>query len=110
MLCRTDSAYMSATAARRALVSGTFSAVDYVCDLLEQIKQANGDLCAFISLSRKVRADRQRAANRPLALLHSLPFAVKDLIDVRGTRTSGNSSVTAAEACRTGAGRIPQAF
>jgi aspartyl-tRNA(Asn)/glutamyl-tRNA(Gln) amidotransferase subunit A len=107
MFCRDDYAYMSATAARAALVSGAFSAVDYVRALLERIQQANDHLHAFVSLSPESalrsaqRADRRRAAGLPLPSLHGLPFAVKDLIDVRGTRTSAHSRVPAKAASKT---------
>jgi len=109
MLRRGDYAYMSATTARAALVRGAFSAVDYVCALLERIQQANDHLHAFVSLSPESalrsaqRADRRRAAGFSLPPLHGLPFAVKDLIDVRGTRTSAHSRLSAKAASKTAA-------
>ncbi|HEX5830612.1 MAG TPA: amidase, partial [Gemmatimonadaceae bacterium] len=86
-----------------------FSAVDYVCALLERIQQANDHLHAFVSLSPESalrsaqRADRRRAAGLSLPPLHGLPFAVKDLIDVRGTRTSAHSRLCAEAASKTAA-------
>jgi aspartyl-tRNA(Asn)/glutamyl-tRNA(Gln) amidotransferase subunit A len=92
-----DYAYLSATAAHAALLGGAFSAVDYVSALLERAKQADEHLHAFLSLSPERalrsarRADRRRASGLRLPALHGIPFAVKDLIDVRGARTSAHS-------------------
>jgi aspartyl-tRNA(Asn)/glutamyl-tRNA(Gln) amidotransferase subunit A len=104
-----DYAYLSATAARAALASGAFSAVDYVSALLERIQQANEHLHAFVSLlpERALRsarhADRRRAMGLRLPPLHGIPFAIKDLIDFRGTRTSAQSRFCAEAASKTAA-------
>jgi len=107
-----DYAFLSATAARAALVSGAFSAVDYVSALLERTQQANEHLHAFVSLSPERalrsarRADRRRAAGLGLPPLHGIPFAVKDMIDVRGTRTSAHSRFSAEAASKTAAAAL----
>lgn len=104
-----DYAYLSATATRAELANGAFSAVDYVSALLERVQQTNEHLHAFVSLSPEQalrsarRADRRRAAGLYLPPLHGIPFAVKDLIDVRGTRTSAHSRVSSKEAGKTAA-------
>lgn len=105
----TDYAYMSATAARAALGKGALSAVTYVGALLERIQRANERLHAFVSLSpdsaleAAQRADRRRVAGLPLPPLHGVPFAVKDLIDVRGIRTSAHSRHRTQSASKTAA-------
>ena len=102
-------AYLGATAARAALVAGEFSAVDYVSGLLERIGRLNGHLHAFLSLApepalRSAReADRRRAARSRLRPLHGVPFAVKDLIEVRGQKTSAHSRALAAIATKSAA-------
>jgi aspartyl-tRNA(Asn)/glutamyl-tRNA(Gln) amidotransferase subunit A len=109
MACGADYAYLSATAARTALLSGTLSAVDYVSALLQRAEDADQHLHAFLSLSPEralrsaARADRRRAAGLHLPPLHGIPFAVKDLIDVRGTRTSAHSRCSAEAASQTAA-------
>ena len=106
---REDYAYLSATAARAALTAGEFSAVDYVSALVERIERSNSHLHAFLSLApdlalRSARhADRRRAAGLRLPPLHGIPFAAKDLIDVRGQRTTAHSRVVAEAANKTAA-------
>jgi aspartyl-tRNA(Asn)/glutamyl-tRNA(Gln) amidotransferase subunit A len=104
-----DTAYLSATAARAALATGALRAVDYVSALLERIRLTNDHLRAFLSVSpddalRSARhADRRRALGLPLPLLHGVPFAVKDMIDVRGVRTTAHSRHPARVATKTAA-------
>jgi len=99
--------YLSATAARTALASGALSAVDYITGLLERIERVDGRLHAFISLSSEQaleaarRADERRASGLSLPPLHGVPFAVKDLIDVRGEPTRAQSRLPTGSAEKT---------
>jgi aspartyl-tRNA(Asn)/glutamyl-tRNA(Gln) amidotransferase subunit A len=109
MLRGGDYAYLSASAARAALASGSFSAVEYVSALLDRIQQANEHSHAFISTSPERalrfarRADQRRTLGLPLPPLHGVPFAIKDLIDVRGLPTSAQSRCSTPAASRTAA-------
>jgi aspartyl-tRNA(Asn)/glutamyl-tRNA(Gln) amidotransferase subunit A len=100
-------AFQSATVARAGLVSGLFSAVEYVSALLHRIELSNPQLHAFVSVSWESalraarRADQRRAAGGHLPPLHGIPFAVKDLFDVRSTSTRAHSRVPAQVAGRT---------
>jgi len=78
---------------------GEFFAVDAVRACLEKIAAGNAELRAFISVreSEALReaeaADSARAAGSTPGLLWGVPLAVKDLIDVRGMRTTAASRV-----------------
>ena len=79
--------------------SGKRSALDLVDSCLEQIATQDDVLNAFIT----VLADdaREQARNADVAVareqkigpLHGIPISVKDIIDVRGTRTTAASRV-----------------
>jgi aspartyl-tRNA(Asn)/glutamyl-tRNA(Gln) amidotransferase subunit A len=82
------------------LRSGALSPVDLVRACLAQI-DARPELNAFITrLDDEALADaRERekeiAAGAYRGLLHGIPIAVKDLVDVRGTRTTSGSALPA---------------
>ncbi len=92
---------------RAALAGGELGAVEYLSALLERIHRADRHLHAFVSLAWEQaldaarQADLRRAAGVPLPALHGVPFAVKDLIDVRGAPTSAHSRHPAEVASRT---------
>lgn len=81
---------------------GAISPLDLVHHCLEQI-EARRRLNAFISvledsaLDDARRAEREIRANRWRGPLHGIPIAVKDLVDVAGTRTSAGSALPANE-------------
>ena len=87
------------------LRSGALSPVDLVRACLAQI-DARPELNAFITrLDDEALADaRERekeiAAGAYRGLLHGIPIAVKDLVDVRGTRTTSGSALPADIATR----------
>lgn len=99
MLPEEDIAFLSVVAARRALVRGDLSAEQYIGALLQRIADLNETYRAFASISTQAaleaarQADRKRAVPGKLPPLHGVPFAVKDLIDVRGEPTLANSLV-----------------
>jgi amidase len=74
------------------------SAVEVLDHHLDRIDAVDPALNAIVALddrealrSRAEEADRAVAAGAPLGPLHGLPVAVKDLMDVRGLRTSYGS-------------------
>ena len=87
------------------LRSGALSPVDLVRACLAQI-DARPELNAFITrLDDEALADaRERekeiAAGAYRGLLHGVPIAVKDLVDMRGTRTTSGSALPADIATR----------
>jgi aspartyl-tRNA(Asn)/glutamyl-tRNA(Gln) amidotransferase subunit A len=83
----------------RALRRGETSAEAITEACLQQIADQDPSINAFISvLGDEARAqardaDRERAAGRDRGPLHGIPLSIKDLLDVRGTRTTAASRV-----------------
>ncbi|ODP31698.1 hypothetical protein A9762_06540 [Pandoraea sp. ISTKB] len=75
------------------------SALEYVVALLDGIAAENSTLCAFLDVYRDEaivaarQADARMARGEATGVLHGVPFAVKDLIDVEGKPTTAQSSV-----------------
>jgi Asp-tRNA(Asn)/Glu-tRNA(Gln) amidotransferase A subunit family amidase len=97
---------LSLTQLRERLQSGEVTAVDAVRVCLERIASENQELQAFVSLcaeealstaSGMAESEEKPAASEKLAFsekpLWGVPVAVKDLIDVRGMRTTAASRV-----------------
>ncbi len=87
---------LSATAAVRAMRRGELTAERYAEALLARCARY-ADLNAFITLrpdhvrEQARAADRLRAANRPLGLLHGLPIPLKDSVNTKDLPTSGGT-------------------
>ncbi len=94
----------SLTQLRSRLERGEVSAVAALRASLEKIAADNEELRAFISVREREalreaqEADTARAANRGARALLGVPLAIKDLIDVRGVRTTAASRVLENEA------------
>ncbi|AGT10655.1 amidase [Paracoccus aminophilus] len=92
-----DLPFLSASEARLLMASRALSAVEYVQALLDRIARYNGQLAAFIevyadeALTEAARVDARRAAGQALPPLAGIPFAIKDLLDVAGKRTTAQS-------------------
>jgi aspartyl-tRNA(Asn)/glutamyl-tRNA(Gln) amidotransferase subunit A len=85
----------SLTNLRRRLRSGEISAAEVVRGCLEKIAAENEERRAFVSVAGDealAEAARMNAVERPLA---GVPLAIKDLIDVKGMRTTAASRVLA---------------
>ncbi|WP_327129444.1 amidase [Streptomyces sp. NBC_01727] len=82
----------------RALASGRTSSEELARTALERIEQHNPVLNAVITvdadevLETAVRADREIRDGRSRGPLHGIPIGIKDVIDIRGTRTSMGST------------------
>jgi len=74
------------------------SPVEVVRALLERIETADGDLCAFITvtggraLEEAARAEEEISAGRYRGPLHGVPLGLKDLIYTEGIRTTMGSA------------------
>ena len=79
------------------LRAGSLDPVALVEQLLGRIASLDGSLHSFICLTPERALVEARAAGRALAAgqdlgpLHGLPFAVKDLFDVKGTQTTAGT-------------------
>ena len=81
----------SLTELRARLERGEVSAVEAVRGCLDRIAAENGELRAFVSVDEDGALQAaQRQGEGPLA---GVPIAIKDLIDVRGMRTTAASRV-----------------
>jgi amidase len=85
-----------------AIASREVSAVEVMRAHLERIHDVNPRLNAVVTLlddgealALAAEADRAVAAGGPLGPLHGLPFAVKDLLDTAGMRTTYGSPLYA---------------
>jgi len=87
---------LSASEARNRLFRGEISSVELVQAALTRIEAQNPALQAFITLCseralEEARACDARQAGAPLRPLEGIPFAVKDLTDTAGVRTTYGS-------------------
>ncbi|MDP7020298.1 MAG: amidase family protein [Pirellulaceae bacterium] len=79
------------------LQAGQFSAVDVTRAFLDRIEQTDQSLRAFLAvrsdraLQDAAEIDKRRAAGASLGPLAGLPVAVKDVVCVRGERTTAGS-------------------
>ena len=81
----------------RALRAGTLTSVALTRQALARIAEQDGTLHAFIevtaerALAEAARADERLAAGEDLGPLHGVPYALKDIYDVAGLRTTCHS-------------------
>ncbi|SEC52630.1 aspartyl-tRNA(Asn)/glutamyl-tRNA(Gln) amidotransferase subunit A [Rhizobiales bacterium GAS191] len=91
--------FLGAAQLRQLLVRRQLSVVEYVTELLDAITVENHVLNAFIDLHHDEallaarRADQAFSRGLAAGPLHGLPFAIKDMIDVKGRRTTAQSDL-----------------
>src|SRR5262249_44192906 len=89
----------TATGIVNAVQSGAATATETVEAALDAIKLRNPKLTAFTAVTaerarkRAAAIDEDRAAARPLGPLAGVPFAVKNLFDVKGLPTLAGSKI-----------------
>lgn len=95
----TDLHELDATALSDAIASGRVTAAGTMAHLLARIEALNPLVNAIVSLrpSDELMAEARLAdGSAPRGPLHGLPFAVKDLVDTAGLRTTYGSPLFAA--------------
>jgi aspartyl-tRNA(Asn)/glutamyl-tRNA(Gln) amidotransferase subunit A len=93
-----DLAFTSMTDLARMIATKALSPVEVVREHLDRIARFDS-LRAYITVCGEAALEAARAAETtvtaggPLAPLHGVPIALKDLFDVRGVRTTGGSLI-----------------
>ena len=97
----TELHWLDAGEAARLIASRQISPVEYVSALLERIDRHDAALDSFIEIRPDQALAEARAAEgsvmsgAALGPLHGVPFALKDIIDARGWRTTAHSRLLA---------------
>jgi aspartyl-tRNA(Asn)/glutamyl-tRNA(Gln) amidotransferase subunit A len=96
-----DLVWASMTELARMIATKEVSPVDVVRAHLDRISALDGRLHAYITVCADAALDAARAAEAALAAgaapgpLHGVPYALKDLFETAGVRTTGGSKILA---------------
>ena len=91
--------YQTITDLADGIRKGDFTSTELVQYLLDRITSLDGQLNAFRltcpeqALEQAAAADRQIRDGKDVGILHGIPFAVKDLFDVKGLPTAAGASL-----------------
>lgn len=90
---------LSAVELRRALAARELSCADVMASVLDRIEAVNPKVNAIVSLRPReelmAEARAADAASGPRGALHGFPFAIKDLVETAGLRTTHGSPIHA---------------
>jgi aspartyl-tRNA(Asn)/glutamyl-tRNA(Gln) amidotransferase subunit A len=93
--------YTSIRQLAEELHSGLITPTEMVAETLERIDETDGEIQAFVTVMRDESYQQAEQAEREMrtglyrSQLHGVPIAVKDLIAVKGVRTTASSKVLA---------------
>ena len=93
--------YLSIKAAGEEIHSGIITPTELVAEALERIDALDGDLKAYVTVMRDQayedaeRLERELRTGLYRSSLHGIPIGVKDIIAVKGVRTTAGSKVLA---------------
>ena len=93
--------YTSIRETAEEIHSGLITPTELVAELFERIDELEGEVQAFVTVMRDQalkdaeQAEREMRTGLYRSQLHGIPIAVKDLISVKGERTTAGSKVLA---------------
>src|SRR5436305_10305770 len=93
--------YTSIRTAAEEIHSGVITPTELVAETFERIDELDGEIQAFVTLMRDQAYKDAEQAERELRTglyrspLHGIPVAIKDLVAVKGVRTTAGSKVLA---------------
>ncbi|HTK11373.1 MAG TPA: amidase [Ktedonobacteraceae bacterium] len=91
--------YTSIREVAEEIHSGIITPTELVAEILENIEEQDGEIQAYVTVMREQALRDAEQAERELrtglyrSQLHGIPIAVKDLIAVKGERTTASSKV-----------------
>ena len=100
MITTTELAFTPATQLRKLVAEKQVSPVELAENSLRRIDELDPTLNAFLAVTPDLAMDAARKAEDavlrgdPLGPLHGIPISIKDLVDVKGVRTSMGSLTT----------------
>lgn len=92
---------MTIEEAARKLRAGALSAVELAQESLRRVREQQPQINAFITITEEIALGQARRADEELARgidrgpLHGIPYALKDLFETRGIRTTAGSKIFA---------------
>jgi aspartyl-tRNA(Asn)/glutamyl-tRNA(Gln) amidotransferase subunit A len=105
----TDLAFMTMAEASRLVRARKLSPVELTQALLARIAELDGIFHAYIAVTKETALAQARDAETEIAAgqwrgpMHGIPYALKDIIDVAGTRTTCHSKLRANHVAATNA-------
>jgi len=97
----TDLHYLGIAEASRLIAARELSPVELTQAFLDRIEALNPRLHAYLTVTGERALEHARAAEAeiarsgPRSALHGVPYALKDIYDTKGIRTSGHSALHA---------------
>jgi len=91
--------YLSIHQAAEEIHSGLITPTELVTEILERIDELDGEIQSYITVTRDQaykdaeQAEREQRTGLYRSPLHGIPIAIKDLVAVKGVRTTAGSKV-----------------
>ncbi|WP_207538809.1 amidase [Sabulicella rubraurantiaca] len=102
----TDPCFLGIAQAARLIATKRLSPVELTRALIARAEALDGQICSYLrpnfdsALEEAQAAESDIASNGPRGPLHGVPFGLKDIFDVAGLPTTGQSRVYASQVAR----------